>query len=284
MPLPSHTYYTLKQAAKRAECDIDDLIHFAANGSLQLCVKFPEHGFHADGENEAGDPTWESIDHDTESRFLAPNNNEEGIEHIFAKYASEYFYVEEGFDIPNDKKHTMIIKGFLAISKWDVYREEESLTDESLRLGYFSEFQAPRVGTPEITPGYEFDSFILHDLLSFSIEKIFILKDEFELLMKGGAQVDSLDRKASSRLVNDEMRESKGKERHAVHRENLFKSAIFLLSKYPDECRGSKKEISPEKWRDCIFSHLNEIPPLQINNEQVILKHLRSAVNGKGVE
>lgn len=70
-------------------------------------------------------------------------------------------------------------------------------------------------------------------------------------------------------------------ERHATNREKLFRSAICLLSKYPDECRGGRKEISPEKWRDCILTHKNEIPPLAITNEEVILKHLRSAANGK---
>jgi hypothetical protein len=283
MPLPSHAYYTLKQAAKRAECEIDDLIHFAANGSLQLCIKLPEYGFYIESENEAGEPIWTNIDFDVESRLQAPKGKEIA-EHTFAKYDSEYFFIEEGFDIPNDKKNLMIIKGFLAVSRWDIYREEEGLVKESLQMGFFSEFHAPRVGSPDITPGYKFQSLILHDLLSFSIDKIFILKDEYDLMMKGGSQVDSYERKASNKLRNNEMRESKGRERHAVNREDLFKSAIFLLSKYPNECRGSKKEISPEKWRDCIFNHLNEIPPLQINNEQVILKHLRSAVNGKGVE
>lgn len=71
-------------------------------------------------------------------------------------------------------------------------------------------------------------------------------------------------------------------EHHAVNREKLFKSAIYLLSRYPDECRGERKEISPEKWRDCIVSHKEEIPPLIITNEDVILKHLRAAANGKG--
>ncbi|EOE5094181.1 hypothetical protein ACKGHP_002646 [Salmonella enterica] len=70
-------------------------------------------------------------------------------------------------------------------------------------------------------------------------------------------------------------------EHHATNREKLFKSAICLLSKYPDECRGERKEISPEKWRDCILAHKDEIPPLTITNEDVILKHLRSAANGK---
>ncbi|CAI2791788.1 Uncharacterised protein [Serratia grimesii] len=71
-------------------------------------------------------------------------------------------------------------------------------------------------------------------------------------------------------------------EYHAANREMLLRSAICLLSKYPDECRGERKEISPEKWRDCIINHLDEIPPLSIKNEAVILKHLRSATNNKG--
>lgn len=71
-------------------------------------------------------------------------------------------------------------------------------------------------------------------------------------------------------------------EHHAVNREKLFKSAIYLLSRYPDECRGERKEISPEKWRDCILAHKGEIPPLAVTNEEVILRHLRAAANGKG--
>ncbi|WP_241625408.1 hypothetical protein [Rosenbergiella epipactidis] len=70
-------------------------------------------------------------------------------------------------------------------------------------------------------------------------------------------------------------------EHHATNREKLYKAAIFLLSKYPDECRGERKEVSPEKWRDCIVKHKKEIPPLAITNEEVMLKHLRSASNGK---
>lgn len=71
-------------------------------------------------------------------------------------------------------------------------------------------------------------------------------------------------------------------ERHARNREELLKSAIYILSQYPDECRGKKKEISPEKWRDCIVAHKDEIPPLAITSEDVILRQLRAAANGKG--
>lgn len=83
-------------------------------------------------------------------------------------------------------------------------------------------------------------------------------------------------------LMNDIKKVNHAAEHHATNREKLFKAAIYLLSKYPDECRGERKEISPEKWRDCIQAHRNEIPPLFLTNEEVILKHLRSAANGKG--
>ena len=42
MALPEHRYYTLKQAAKKAGCEVEDLIHFAAIGMLQLCIKVPD--------------------------------------------------------------------------------------------------------------------------------------------------------------------------------------------------------------------------------------------------
>ncbi|MBT0727431.1 hypothetical protein HGT73_08525 [Rosenbergiella australiborealis] len=45
MALPEHKYYTLKQAAKKANCEIEDLIHFAAIGKLQLCIKTPDLDF-----------------------------------------------------------------------------------------------------------------------------------------------------------------------------------------------------------------------------------------------
>lgn len=69
-------------------------------------------------------------------------------------------------------------------------------------------------------------------------------------------------------------------ERHATNREGLLKSAIHLLSKYPEECRGEKKEISAEKWANCILKYKGEIPPLMITNRDVIINKLREALNG----
>ncbi|MBK4303766.1 hypothetical protein JJP72_20620, partial [Enterobacter hormaechei] len=73
-------------------------------------------------------------------------------------------------------------------------------------------------------------------------------------------------------------------EHHAKNREGLLNAAIYILAKYPSECRGERKEISPEKWTNSIIKHLGELPPIFITNEQEILRKLRLAVNHAGLK
>ncbi|WP_370976635.1 hypothetical protein [Enterobacter roggenkampii] len=127
-------------------------------------------------------------------------------------------------------------------------------------------------------------------LSSLADKNIYLTKADIECLYDArlNGRFDSVQSNkrremATAKVFMQEMKSSShSAERHAANREKLFKSAIYILSKYPDECRGKQKEISPEKWRDCIQSHKDEIPPLAITNEDVILRHLRSAANGKG--
>ncbi|MEA0415074.1 hypothetical protein P2R14_19425 [Escherichia coli] len=41
MKLPAHKYYSLDKAAKLAGCEVSDLIHYAAIGVLEICIKIP---------------------------------------------------------------------------------------------------------------------------------------------------------------------------------------------------------------------------------------------------
>ncbi|WKM73960.1 hypothetical protein Q2T70_09670 [Klebsiella oxytoca] len=70
-------------------------------------------------------------------------------------------------------------------------------------------------------------------------------------------------------------------ERHAANREQLYKVAIGVLADYPNECRGQRKEFSPEKWRNAILAHAKEYPPLMITGPDTIKDHLAAAVNIK---
>ena len=42
MKLPTHKYYSLEKAASLAGCEVSDLIHFAAIGVLEICMKIPQ--------------------------------------------------------------------------------------------------------------------------------------------------------------------------------------------------------------------------------------------------
>lgn len=44
MSLPQRLYYPLDKAAKELGCDVSDLIHFAANGDINICVKVHDSG------------------------------------------------------------------------------------------------------------------------------------------------------------------------------------------------------------------------------------------------
>lgn len=116
---------------------------------------------------------------------------------------------------------------------------------------------------------------------------LWITSDQIRELLKYNGDYSELPNNsrcgesANHSLMQEIKKDNRNAERHATNRENLYKSAIYLLSQYPDECRGERKEISPERWRDCIIAHKDEIPPLTITNEEVILKHLRAAANGK---
>ncbi|EAB3099256.1 hypothetical protein K9B91_002143 [Salmonella enterica subsp. enterica serovar Give] len=70
-------------------------------------------------------------------------------------------------------------------------------------------------------------------------------------------------------------------EHHASNREQLYKIAIGVLADYPEECRGTRKEFSPAKWRDAILKHAKEYPPLMIMGVDTIEDHLAAAVNIK---
>ncbi|EDR5177117.1 hypothetical protein CEH78_003077 [Salmonella enterica] len=68
-------------------------------------------------------------------------------------------------------------------------------------------------------------------------------------------------------------------ERFARDQLQFLQIAVRILSEHPDKCRGTKKDISPEKWRDAVLQHRNEFPRMSINSPETFLKHLRKAVN-----
>lgn len=319
MPLPDHKYYTLQQAAKKAGCGVDDLIHFASIGVLELCIKIPSLGFFtsANKSGETAEPisiesfssindpgvraedgsTYPDVVYDDIAFSSSPKNltiEHEGelVHRTQYFYSSPYLNVTEYYDRERKIKGVEKWNGLLAVPSIWISSEESFLADDLVYSISIDVLSPPRTDEFKATDGYRIGEFYLNDWYELYGYDLLITNYEFGLLMNGGKRINEnllaaeksggkKDYLKNNGSILESQTVNKRLERFAVDREQLLKSAVFLLSKYPQECRGERKDISPEKWRDCILNHLEEIPPLKIANEDVILKQLRGAVNGK---
>ena len=316
MTLPIHKYYSLKKAAKLAGCDVSDLIHFASIGVLQICIKIPMIDFFfnipesADEEvnviqvtststlsfegrifTDESSETFEELvtdeNADHEQVFVLEDELPEFSRHFLRySYKSEYFSITERYEVNYKRKEIEKWSGFLAIPQEFIEAEERFLSDnwDDWDITVDTLFP-PRCENFVNGRGYTIGYFYMDDWYNVNSKDMYITHYELELLRSGGRHVNDdpntnhLKQSVSSQGVIQSV--NKRVERHAANREGLLKASIFILSKYPNECRGERKEISPEKWRDCLLKHKDEVPPLMITSAEVILKHLRTAVNGK---
>ncbi|MFP2213713.1 MULTISPECIES: hypothetical protein [Enterobacter cloacae complex] len=320
MPLPEHKYYTLEQAAKRAGCGVADLVHFAAIGVLELCIKIPSVGFFsttAKSEESSSpigiesfsiinDPnvrpedksSYPDVVYDYEKfsdtyQEIVLQDGAQKIHRNRYTYRSEYLSVTEYYDVERRIKGIEKWHGLLAVPSIWINEDESMLIDDLVHAFNVDVLVPPRVPSFVACDDYTIGEFYLDDWYELYGYDLLITNYEMTLLLNGGKPVNdgrlAIDTLGSQKsdasgvgAIPEVQAINKKSERFAIYREGLLKSAIYLLSKYPNECRGERKEISPEKWRDCIFNHLEEIPALSITNEDVMLKHLRNAVNGKG--
>lgn len=314
MKLPTHKYYSLEKAAKLARCEVSDLVHFAAIGVLEICMKIPEiEVFFSYPKNEETEPALLKVESNSvlainevtlseemavdlaDYRARSQNfeksegdvdNLEDFQRWLRFSYRSDYFSITERYNVRKRDKEIEKWSGFLAIPAIFIEPDERELSEWDDWEISICELSVPRCDDWCSSPEYELSDFYIDGWCEVSRKNMYITAYEFNLLINGGEHIYDGARGNSKRNQSSQVTDiesvNKRTERHAVNREGLLRSAIKILSKYPDECRGERKEISPEKWRDSIFRHKEEIPPLMITNEEVILRQLRNAVNGKG--
>lgn len=317
MALPVHKYYSLEKAAKVANCDVSDLIHFASIGVLQICMKIlpVDLLFSASSsseevrvlevtststlsfegrvlEEESKEINTEQGDAGNDDHYSSDSNDEIDETDEYSRhykrfsYKSDYFSITERYEINTRKKEIENWSGLLAIPQEFIESDENYLSDHWDDWDISVDvLLPPRCDSGVNSRGYSIGYFYMDDWHSVNSSNLYITHYELGLLMDGGRDVNDAPNKSAIKQVPNSSNiiqpVNKRVERHAANREALLKSAIYILSKYPDECRGERKEISPEKWRDCLLAHKAETPPLIITNAEVILKHLRNAVNGK---
>ncbi|HBQ4489965.1 TPA: hypothetical protein L7276_004382 [Escherichia coli] len=302
--IPPLDYCTIERASKLLNCEIDDIWHWKDRLHIDFYVyadflDFIEADAAIHFKKDADFITDLLLMYPEEVRFTFPFLITSASNEVYIPAsesgAYELFYAHKPLTVEDrDNKNV-----FEQIGK-NSFIVRKSITCGLLRVrgSTTRHYHSQECGEPYVRLEATFDcdlykfkmqSSQIH-LSSLSDKNIYITKADLEYLhdAKVNGSFDAAKSKkryemaVEQELIPEIKNSNHNAERHAENREKLFKSAIYLLSKYPDECRGKKKEISPEKWRDCIVAHKDEIPPLAITNEDVILRHLRAAANGKG--
>ncbi|MDX5627317.1 MULTISPECIES: hypothetical protein [unclassified Brenneria] len=118
------------------------------------------------------------------------------------------------------------------------------------------------------------------DVKTISIDELIITRMDVEKIYDYGKLGQSIPKSGmiENQKVPDEPKKAHGnKIRYEKNREDLLKAALFILNKYPQECRGKKKDPSPLEWAKALLAHGKDpdVPVFTITNEQTITRRLR---------
>lgn len=188
MVLPKRLFYTLEDAAKRANCSVEDLLHYAYMGILQLCFLVPEGGIINDYYDDTS-PEDEFIIIKSEGAILNEKPIEK-IENIAVNYQTMYTSITENTLLTNNGiEHDTFIFGLLALSYGDArqlyyeWNKEKQLKDV---IGIVTA-SLPRVNKIiRQTEGYVPFEFEFSAYWYMKTSNIYITDYELELLKNGG--------------------------------------------------------------------------------------------------
>lgn len=270
--IPPLEYCSFERGARLLGCEIDDLLHLHDIGAFNIALKLD--GLAVKFTVEFEDAS-KKLDADTIHPILTNKTLEmESSTIIYNLNDDSIFNFENGFHI----------KGFAC----GVWYTDFILPELKNGLIIEPEFEATlkpvkvRDDVSRALALYEGNTDV-----EVPFEDLLIMRRDLELIWKSVKTGKPLPGILTGKILSTPKASkpiSNTAEHHARNREGLLNAAIFILSKYPDECRGSRKEISPEKWTNSIIKHLDELPPVFITNEQEILRKLRLAVNHAGLK
>ncbi|MGP2516985.1 hypothetical protein [Yersinia bercovieri] len=240
MGLPKREYYTLQQAAKKANCEIGDLLHFAAIGILQICV-------HYESNEKYNSDCYFNTDISDELIDELRKTPEGCVMHYSSKYniismdSNAYFFTAEE-DQPCWPDY---VKGWFAISHIELTlpafeRQRKADVFQLIQPRFNIDNSAGEWGAS--TEGFEPGGPCFYESRTFSVEDFVIMDDELTVLMNGGQKINLFG------LV-DEIKREKGTVKENIGNKTftsmakLIKSLLFLVYKDEDILNNPRKHF-----------------------------------------
>ncbi|HEM7186079.1 TPA: hypothetical protein U2I61_000515 [Providencia rettgeri] len=296
MALPERRYYTLDKAAQKVGVEVDDLIHFASIGLLQLCSKFPQFGFLSFSDDESTEPAQITIE--SNSLLLSLDSTiesyKEEIEKIKSEYGkipdrtecilekrfvyrTEYFSIVESIDVLGRNKKVDEVDGLYAVPYYAIECDEVDIINGITDVILIDTFDIPRYGFIKGTPDYIPSDFYLSDWYEVKVRDLLITKHELDVFINGGEFIENYHdhnqrKNANSQTENTSSRRKKEliEQKVLERRESIRKGVVKFLvhcSQDSDNFKYPTGKINRTKLIECmkdksVFLFGAEVMPL----------------------
>lgn len=181
MALPEREYYPLFKVAEIMKCDIEDLLHYASIGLLQICFPIPLTEMFS---NKVCD---------NESEYVFPSVVRDEISNIpeegrVYRFRNNYFSMYE-FVLTSDKRNDLKMYGLLAINYFDIahFYDFYLRTEYEADCLFVCSADFPRDNVePFVSEGYKPINIEFSDEYCIDLHRLVITKYELTLLQLGG--------------------------------------------------------------------------------------------------
>ncbi|QRN39599.1 hypothetical protein [Pectobacterium carotovorum] len=240
MGLPKREYYTLQQAAKKSGCEVEDLLHYAAIGVLQLCVYYED--------NKKADSDCYFYATLSDDLIDELNDNPEGfIMHYSSRYnlvsmdSNAYFFTAENSQ-PCWADHA---KGWFAIPYTELTLPA---FENSKKTDVFQLIQPrnnPNKNTDEwgfSTKGFDVSGPCFYEARTFTSDDFVIMESELNILMNGGMKISILGLTDDLPRMKNPVAENIGNKTF-TSMAKLIKSLLYLCYKDEDILNNPRKYL-----------------------------------------
>lgn len=248
MDIPLREYYSVTRAAELLECKVEDLLHWASIGAINLYVEFNEGKGHVRFHTDSDEL------HNKYINEIIPVMD--GPSYVHSIYSENDTHKKEFF-----KKSSPVISSFPCFFKgfWSLPFNCFGYTSlYEIKPSSFDLWASPN---KKMFVYFESDEYLYFDMTDF-----YIMKSDF-IILKGCENMVDLPNYYNGGVLRPIMGVDKKPhiaEYHSKKRESVLKAAIYMKANYPALCENNTK------WAEAINEHAHKFwengsPPLAID-------------------
>ncbi|SFN99622.1 hypothetical protein [Xenorhabdus japonica] len=277
--LPERKYFPLHKIEREIgiPCDLEDLIHYAVIGELEICVKVNwQNGFDMDSIEADGMRVFSRYNYVKATEALTLWNGEEPpLTYIELAYETDVTLIEEQIRYnykQKDLEHRAIeINGLFALSN-ELFRFSENkllkgdiFNEAVLTLPKSDNYKIYDLTARAEEEGIDYKPTAISGIkYPVSIDKMLITKTELQRFINGNMEHERTEKEIIKTPHGNG-------ERFAAKREAILMAAMYIQKKYPDRCNTYTEWAKQIDLAALEFWPQEGKPPLEIESIERLL-------------